>query len=83
MPSFLRASSDILEGSHRGSHTTVTLASFTPGTDIALAFAWGVLYSLPIVFGEAPAVQLSAGKSTVKLTMDDVLDMVSPIKNKI
>ena len=39
---------------------------------IALALCWGVLYSLPNLFGEAPAVQVSAGKSTVKLSLDDV-----------
>jgi preprotein translocase subunit SecD len=47
---------------------------------IALAFAWGVLYSLPNLFGEAPAVQLSAGKSTVKLSMDDVTRVEDALK---
>jgi preprotein translocase subunit SecD len=35
---------------------------------IGLALAVGLLYSLPNVFGEAPAVQLSSGKATLKLT---------------
>ena len=30
---------------------------------ICIALVWGVLYALPNVFGEAPAVQVSAGKS--------------------
>ena len=35
---------------------------------IAVALLIGMVYSLPNVFGEAPAVQLSSGKATVKLT---------------
>ena len=38
---------------------------------IATAMVIGILYSLPNFFGEAPAVQLSSGKSTVKLNTDD------------
>ncbi|TBO31468.1 protein translocase subunit SecD [Aquabacterium lacunae] len=38
---------------------------------IATALVIGTLYSLPNFFGEAPAVQLSSGKSTVKLSTDD------------
>jgi preprotein translocase subunit SecD len=38
---------------------------------IAAALVIGILYSLPNFFGEAPAVQLSSGKSTVKLNTDD------------
>ena len=38
---------------------------------IATALVIGTLYSLPNFFGEAPAVQLSSGKSTVKLSADD------------
>ena len=34
---------------------------------IALALTIGVLYSLPNLFGESPAVQVSAARSTVKL----------------
>ena len=37
---------------------------------IALAMFIGLMYSLPNVFGEAPAVQLSSGKATVKLDAD-------------
>ncbi|HET6787764.1 MAG TPA: protein translocase subunit SecD, partial [Aquabacterium sp.] len=39
---------------------------------IAGALLVGFIYSLPNVFGEAPAVQLSSGKATVKLTPDAV-----------
>jgi preprotein translocase subunit SecD len=39
---------------------------------IALALLVGLIYSLPNLFGEAPAVQLSSGKATVKLTPDAV-----------
>lgn len=34
---------------------------------IAVALAIGVLYALPNVFGESPAVQVSAGKATVRI----------------
>jgi preprotein translocase subunit SecD len=34
---------------------------------IAVALAIGLLYALPNVFGEAPAVQVGSGKATVKL----------------
>ncbi len=34
---------------------------------IALALVIGFVYALPNVFGEAPAVQLSSGKATIKL----------------
>ncbi|TXJ02623.1 MAG: protein translocase subunit SecD [Aquabacterium sp.] len=34
---------------------------------IAVALLIGLIYSLPNVFGEAPAVQLSSGKATLKL----------------
>jgi preprotein translocase subunit SecD len=34
---------------------------------LAVALAVGVLYSLPNLFGEAPAVQVSSGKATIKL----------------
>jgi len=39
---------------------------------LAVALCWGLLYSLPNLFGEAPAVQVSAGKSTVRLSTDDL-----------
>ncbi|MCB2018939.1 MAG: hypothetical protein KDF54_15750, partial [Hydrogenophaga sp.] len=34
---------------------------------IALAMVVGVLYSLPNVFGEAPAVQVSAARASAKV----------------
>lgn len=34
---------------------------------MALALAFGLLYSIPNLFGEAPAVQVSSAKSTVKI----------------
>jgi preprotein translocase subunit SecD len=39
---------------------------------IALALFVGLVYTLPNFFGEAPAVQLSSGKATVKLASDAV-----------
>jgi len=40
---------------------------------IAMALAIGVLYALPNVFGESPAVQVSAGKSTVRIDTETVV----------
>ncbi|NDA21694.1 MAG: hypothetical protein EBZ09_11675 [Betaproteobacteria bacterium] len=37
---------------------------------MALAFTLGLLYTLPNFFGEAPAVQVSPGKATVKFGSD-------------
>lgn len=37
---------------------------------IAAALTWAVLYTLPNFFGEAPAVQISSAKSTVKVTAE-------------
>ncbi len=39
---------------------------------IAVALLIGLIYSLPNVFGEAPAVQLSSGKATLKLDQSAV-----------
>jgi preprotein translocase subunit SecD len=47
---------------------------------LVLALAIGLLYSLPNVFGEAPAVQLSSGKATVKLTVDAVAKVEGILK---
>ena len=47
---------------------------------LVLALAIGLLYSLPNVFGEAPAVQLSSGKATVKLTVDAVVKVEGLLK---
>jgi preprotein translocase subunit SecD len=40
---------------------------------IAVALAIGLLYALPNVFGESPAVQVSAGKSTVRIDTETVV----------
>ena len=37
---------------------------------IAAVFVWAVLYTLPNFFGEAPSIQISSAKSTVKITAD-------------
>ncbi len=37
---------------------------------IAIVLVLGVLYTLPNFYGEAPAVQVSSGKSTLKLSPD-------------
>ena len=34
---------------------------------IVITMAFGLLYTLPNFFGEAPAVQVSSAKSTVKI----------------
>jgi preprotein translocase subunit SecD len=47
---------------------------------LVLALVIGLLYSLPNVFGEAPAVQLSSGKATVKLTFDAVAKVEGVLK---
>ena len=36
---------------------------------IAIALLLGALYTLPNFFGEAPAVQVSSGKATVKVDL--------------
>jgi preprotein translocase subunit SecD len=47
---------------------------------IAVALLIGLVYSLPNVFGEAPAVQLSSGKATVKLNGDAVDRVAGALK---
>jgi preprotein translocase subunit SecD len=47
---------------------------------IAVAMLIGLVYSLPNVFGEAPAVQLSSGKATVKLNGDAVDRVAGALK---
>ncbi len=39
---------------------------------IAVALFIGLIYTLPNFFGEAPAVQLSSGKATLKLNAEAV-----------
>ena len=39
---------------------------------LGIALMVGLLYTLPNFYGEAPAVQLSAGKSTVKVDAGSV-----------
>jgi preprotein translocase subunit SecD len=48
---------------------------------LALALTIGALYSLPNLFGEAPAVQLSSGKSTVKLSAGEVAKVEEVLKS--
>ena len=47
---------------------------------IAVALLIGTVYTLPNFFGEAPAVQLSSGKATVKLSTDDVSRVETVLK---
>ncbi|MBH1988366.1 MAG: protein translocase subunit SecD [Burkholderiales bacterium] len=47
---------------------------------IAVALLIGTVYTLPNFFGEAPAVQLSSGKATVKLSTDDVARVETVLK---
>lgn len=39
---------------------------------ILVALAIGFLYTLPNFFGEAPAVQVSSGKATVKVDLNEI-----------
>jgi len=47
---------------------------------IAVALFVGLVYTLPNFFGEAPAVQLSSGKATVKLNGDSVAQVEQALK---
>ncbi|HET8869231.1 MAG TPA: protein translocase subunit SecD [Aquabacterium sp.] len=47
---------------------------------IAFAMFIGLIYTLPNFFGEAPAVQLSSGKATVKLSSDAVPQVEAALK---
>jgi len=47
---------------------------------IAVALLVGLVYTLPNFFGEAPAVQLSSGKATIKLSADDVARVETVLK---
>ncbi len=47
---------------------------------IAVALLVGLIYTLPNFFGEAPAVQLSSGKATIKLSADDVARVETVLK---
>ncbi|MES2091761.1 MAG: protein translocase subunit SecD, partial [Pseudomonadota bacterium] len=47
---------------------------------IAIALLVGLIYTLPNFFGEAPAVQLSSGKSTVKLNAQALARVESVLK---
>jgi preprotein translocase subunit SecD len=47
---------------------------------IAAAMLIGLIYTLPNFFGEAPAVQLSSGKATVKLTQAAVARVEDALK---
>ncbi|RTL32848.1 MAG: protein translocase subunit SecD [Burkholderiales bacterium] len=48
---------------------------------IAVALFIGLIYTLPNFFGEAPAVQLSSGKATVKLNAESVGKVESALKD--
>jgi preprotein translocase subunit SecD len=47
---------------------------------IAVALLIGLIYTLPNFFGEAPAVQITSGKATVKLTQDAVDQVKDALK---
>ncbi len=48
---------------------------------IAVALLVGLIYTLPNFFGEAPAVQLSSGKATIKLAQADVARVETVLKD--
>ena len=45
---------------------------------IVIALLFGVLYTIPNLFGESPAVQVSSGKSTLKID-SSLADRVSQV----
>jgi preprotein translocase subunit SecD len=47
---------------------------------IVAAMLVGLIYALPNLFGEAPAVQLSSGKATVKLTAEALPKVATALK---
>ncbi len=47
---------------------------------LAIALLIGIVYSLPNLFGEAPAVQVSSGKATVKVTAAITSQVESALK---
>jgi len=47
---------------------------------IAVTLVIGTVYTLPNFFGEAPAVQLSGGKATVKVVAEDVAKVEAALK---
>ncbi|MBI5927541.1 MAG: protein translocase subunit SecD [Aquabacterium sp.] len=47
---------------------------------IAVALFIGLIYTLPNFFGEAPAVQLSSGKATLKLNAESVAKVEAALK---
>ncbi|TAK86110.1 MAG: protein translocase subunit SecD, partial [Aquabacterium sp.] len=47
---------------------------------IAVALFIGLIYTLPNFFGEAPAVQLSSGKATLKLNTESVAKVEAALK---
>ncbi|HEX4918514.1 MAG TPA: protein translocase subunit SecD [Limnobacter sp.] len=49
---------------------------------VALTLVLGVLYTLPNFYGEAPAVQVSSGKSTLKITPDLADQLASMLGNQ-
>ncbi|WP_370262557.1 protein translocase subunit SecD [Limnobacter sp.] len=49
---------------------------------VALTLVLGVLYTLPNFYGEAPAVQVSSGKSTLKVSQDLADQLASQLSNQ-
>jgi preprotein translocase subunit SecD len=49
---------------------------------IAVVLVLGVLYTLPNFYGEAPAVQISSGKSTLKLSADLANRLADQLEDK-
>ena len=47
---------------------------------LAVALVVGLIYTLPNFFGEAPAVQLSSGKATIKLSSAEVARVEGVLK---
>ena len=47
---------------------------------IVIALLYGVLYTVPNLFGESPALQITSGKATVKVTSDVVTQVTQALQ---
>ncbi|MDB5963393.1 MAG: secD, partial [Massilia sp.] len=47
---------------------------------IAIALLLGALYTAPNYFGESPALQVTTGKATVKITSDTTAQVAQALK---
>lgn len=50
---------------------------------IVVALLIGLVYTLPNFYGESPAVQVSSGKATVKVTEDTLSNVEASSKRRV